>query len=73
MCTDCTAEPSPCLQQGDLRLYTGLYILKLTKTPLIYNVVDFNLGGLELCLGVQSPRSDGTAALSVSGEVSELQ
>jgi len=27
----------------------------LTKIPLIYSVLDFNLGGLELCLGGLSP------------------
>jgi len=30
----------------------GLDIIKLTKTPLIYSVSRFNLGGLKLCLGV---------------------
>jgi len=42
----------------------GLDIIKLTKTPLIYSVSRFNLGGLELCLGGISPpkppRGDGT-------------
>jgi len=35
----------------------------LTKTPLIYSVSCFNLGGLELCLGAKltkTPRGDGT-------------
>jgi len=42
----------------------GLEIIKLIKTPLIYSVARFNLGGLEVCLGGLSPpkphRGDGT-------------
>jgi len=33
-----------------LRLCGALDIIKLTKTPLIYSVSRFNLGGLEICL-----------------------
>jgi len=37
---------------GVLRVCAGgLDIIKLTKTPLLYSVSRFNLGGLKLCLG----------------------
>jgi len=38
-----------------------LDILKLTKTPLMYSVSYFNLGGLEYCLGGLSPLSRQTS------------
>ena len=46
----------------------GLYIIKLSKIPLIYSVSRFTLGGLELCLGglspPQPPRCDGTGVIA---------
>jgi len=36
-------------------LERGLSILNFNKTPLICSVSNFNLGGLELCLGEVSP------------------
>jgi len=33
----------------------SIEIIKITKTPLIYSVSRFHLGGLELCLGRLSP------------------
>ena len=42
---------------GGVRLCGGLDIIKLTKTPLIYSVSRFNLGGLS---PPKPPRDDGT-------------
>jgi len=57
-----------CSSVGGLRFCGGLHIIKLTKTPLIYSVSRFNLGGLELSLGGLSPpkppSDDGTASPS---------
>ena len=54
-----------------MRLYVcvgGLYIIKLSKIPLIYSVSLFILGGLELCLGgakpTRAPRGDGTDVIA---------
>jgi len=44
----------------------GLDILKIDKTPLIYTVSYFSLGGLEHCLGGMSPpNSPVVTALAV--------
>jgi len=40
---------------GGFAFCGGLGIIKLTKTPLIYSVSRFNLGGVELCLGEAKP------------------
>jgi len=45
------------------RLCGGLEIIKLTKTPLIYSVSRFNLGGLS---SPKPPHDDGTESYPVS-------
>jgi len=39
-----------CDFSGGFAFVRGVDIIKLIKTPLIYSVSRFNLGGLELCL-----------------------
>ena len=50
---------------GGVRLCGGLDFIKLTKTPLIYSVSRFNLGGLGALFGgdkpTKAPRGDETA------------
>jgi len=51
VCT-CTRTVASKYSIGELCVcLVGLDITKLTKTPLIYSVSRFNLGGVELCLG----------------------
>jgi len=54
-----------CSSAGGFFVCAGLDFIKLTKTPLIYSVSRFNLGGLGALFGGISPpkppRGDGTA------------
>jgi len=61
------AEQSPgSFQSGVFAFVRGAWHYKIIKTPLIYSVSRFHLGGLELCLGGLSPpkssRGDRTEA-----------
>jgi len=60
------------LCRGALRLFGGVEIIKSTKTPLIYTVSRFNLGGLGALFGRAKPtKAPPVATGLVAGDLNQ--